>query len=241
MYWHFPRQPAGQVEQEVTQRDQFSNDDVALSETIIRESIQNSLDAAAGDDASVRVTYRLLEADDGLSASFLETLVKDQLPHARAAELDVADIDFGKPSVLIIEDFETTGLTGSTHEIDDDHFSDFWRRHGKSHKKEKKRGRWGLGKLVYSATSEIGVFFGVTARDSDSRKLHLMGQTVLNLRTYNGHRYPPHGFFAQMTSEDPIDGLPVPVLDPEVTSEFVREFQLDREGQEDLLLPGCGD
>ena len=46
MTWRFYRQPASMVEQDITQRDQFSNDDVSLSETIIRESVQNSLDAA---------------------------------------------------------------------------------------------------------------------------------------------------------------------------------------------------
>jgi len=236
MYWHFQRQPAGQVEQEITQRDQFSNDDVDLSETIIRESIQNSLDAAVHPETTVRVTYRFLGSENELSADFLKSLVADQLPHARAAELELSDFDPGEPSALVIEDFGTTGLTGSTDEIDDHHFSDFWRRHGKSHKHGKSRGRWGLGKLVYSATSEIGVFFGLTARESDSRKLHLMGQTVLNLRTHHGHRYPPHGFFAKMTSDDPIEGLPVPVPDSDLVDRFVGEFCLDRKDKSGLSV-----
>jgi hypothetical protein len=54
------------VEQDITQRDQFSNDDVSLSETIIRESVQNSLDASSGDESAVRVTYRWLTTSDGL-------------------------------------------------------------------------------------------------------------------------------------------------------------------------------
>jgi len=227
-YWHFQRQSKAQVEQEVTQRDQFSNEDVDLSETIIRESIQNSLDAAASPSAPVRVTYRFLDSGNGLSAGFLKSLVADQLPHARSADLDLEEFDDDKPAALIIEDFGTTGLTGATYEIDNDHFSDFWRRHGKSHKSGKSRGRWGLGKLVYSATSEIGVFFGVTTRKNDPENTYLMGQTVLNLRTHEGHRYPPHGFFATMTSEDPIDGLPVPVSDPDLVDRFFGEFQLAR-------------
>ena len=48
MFWHFSPLLADQVETEITQRDQFNNDDVDISETIIREAIQNSLDAAAG-------------------------------------------------------------------------------------------------------------------------------------------------------------------------------------------------
>jgi hypothetical protein len=38
------------------------------------------------------------------------------------------------PDCLVIEDFGTTGLTGSVDSNDEDNFSDFWRRVGRSHK-----------------------------------------------------------------------------------------------------------
>ena len=172
MFWNFPRQPASMVEQDITQRDQFSNDDVALSETIIRESVQNSLDAAAVDGEPVSVSYRWLTSEEGLDSEFMNEMISAQLPHAEVAGIDISEINFSSPSALIIEDFGTKGLTGSTAEIDDENFSDFWRRHGKSHKTGTSRGRWGLGKLVYSTTSEVGVFFGATFRDGDPGYFH---------------------------------------------------------------------
>lgn len=52
MKWHFTPYPADLVETEVTQRDQFNNDDVDLAETIVREAAQNSLSDSSGTGAS---------------------------------------------------------------------------------------------------------------------------------------------------------------------------------------------
>jgi hypothetical protein len=235
MAWHFPRQPASMVEQDITQRDQFSNDDVALSETIIRESVQNSLDASVSNETKVKVSFRFMSSDDGLDGDFLREVLEGQLPHARAAGIDLSGIDFSSPTALVIEDFGTKGLTGSTTDIDNENFSDFWRRHGKSHKTGISRGRWGLGKLVYSTTSELGVFFGATSRFNEET-IKLMGQTVLKLHSYEGHRYPPHAFFCDMTSSDPQDGMPKPLEDLAFVQKFVDKFELQRGGQPGLSV-----
>lgn len=236
MKWYFSPQLPGQVETEVTQRDQFSNDDVQLSETIVREAIQNSLDAAIDDPAKIRVSIKLVNADDGLQSSFLNDIFKEQRKHASEAGLDIEDINFNEPTALIIEDFGTKGLTGSVNTKDNDNFSDFWRRHGKSHKTGKSRGRWGLGKLVYSSTSELGAFFGLTIREHDNTP-HLMGQTVLNLRKVDGIEYPPHAFFADVDGKDnPYTEIPVPIKDKQIVSNFITQFCLERSDQPGLSV-----
>ena len=58
MKWFFSPLPGDQVETEITQRDQFNNDDVDISETIVRETIQNSFDAAINEDTPVYVQCR---------------------------------------------------------------------------------------------------------------------------------------------------------------------------------------
>jgi hypothetical protein len=228
MKWHFSPYPAEQVETEVTQRDQFNNDEVDLAETIVREAVQNSLDAAADDSAVVRVSFRTLSAADGLDPDFCRRLLEGQREHAHAANLDLSLIDFAHPTALVIEDFGTKGLTGSISSKDDDHFSDFWRRHGKSHKGGKSRGRWGLGKLVYSCTSRVGVFFGLTRRAGDSAD-HLLGQTVLNVRSLDGVTYPPHAYFCDLEyADDPQRRLPIPVTDGDFVARFRHNFQVER-------------
>jgi hypothetical protein len=229
--WHFSPQLADQVEAEITQRDQFDNDDVDISETIVREAVQNSLDAAVDDPSRVKVTFRWVDRKNGIKPDFFRKLFEGQLDHARAADIDVASLDFANPTALVIEDFGTCGLTGSTHEKDNDNFSDFWRRHGKSHKTGKSRGRWGLGKLVYSTTSQVGVFFGVTNRKGDPRS-YLMGQTVLNVRKVDGKQYPPHAFFADLEHEqDPFLKIPVPVKDDNFVAEFRNNFSIQRKNE----------
>lgn len=226
MKWYFSPQLPGQVETEVTQRGQFSNDEVDISETIVREAVQNSLDAAVDDRC--RVTFRWLDKSDGLEGGFMKNLFLEQLEHAKKAGLDVGIIDFNEPRALVIEDFGTRGLTGSVNTVDKDNFSDFWRRHGKSHKTGKSRGRWGLGKLVYSTSSELGVFFGVTVRNSDPA-IHVMGQTVLNLRTVDDRKYPPHAFFSDIEGRGDIyKELPVPLKDQDLVRQFVDQFSLER-------------
>lgn len=229
MKWHFSRQLADQVETEVTQRDQFNNDDVDISETIVREAVQNSLDAAVDETTKVKVIFKWVDKESGLDPSFFQSLFKDQIHHAEAAELEIQDLNFDDPRALVIEDFGTSGLTGSINTKDNNNFTDFWRRHGKSHKTGKSRGRWGLGKLVYSVTSQIGVFFGATCQKGNGEKVYLMGQTVLNLREVEGIQYPPHAFFADVENEaDPFTRIPVPIKDGELIKQFTQQFSLNR-------------
>jgi hypothetical protein len=236
MKWHFSPQLRDQVETEVTQRDQFNNDDVDISETIVREAIQNSLDASVDDPSRVKVTFRWVDSSCGLGKEFFTSLFNGQLAHAKEADIDVDSLDFEDPAALVIEDFGTKGLLGSVTDLDDGDFCDFWRRHGKSHKGGKSRGRWGLGKLVFSQTSRIGVFFGLTKRNSDSN-LHLMGQTVLNLREVHGLQYPPHAFFADIDNEnDILRRIPVPIKDPEFVGEFSENFCLSRKEETGLSV-----
>lgn len=237
MKWHFSPQLADQVETEVTQRDQFDNDDVDISETIVREAVQNSLDAAVDDPCQVKVVFRWVDKETGLDPEFFRSLFEGQKRHAKAAEIEIDNLDFDDPKALVIEDFGTCGLTGSINSKDNKNFSDFWRRHGKSHKTGKSRGRWGLGKLVYSTTSQIGAFFGATHRTGDGDNVHLMGQTVLNLREVDGKQYPPHAFFADVENEgDVYNRIPVPIQDQNLLQQFEKQFALSRSGEPGLSV-----
>jgi len=263
MEWRFEPLRRGDVEMGITQRDDFDNDFVKLSETIIREPIQNSLDAAfrrwivteegnrwlasdAGKEWSareglevpadfegpVKVVFRWIKLND---KEYLKELCKDQLFHAREAGIDVDVVDFNNPTALIIEDFGTTGLLGDVRNPDKRDFYGFWRSHGNSNKKGGSLGRWGLGKLVYSCTSMLGMFFGVTRRPGDEEP-HLMGQTVLNTRDVGGRKYPPHAFFCSLEDEDPLDPLPVSCDDSEFLENFCNHFKIDRSDKNGLSI-----
>lgn len=234
MEWHFIPQLACYVETGVTQRDQFRNDEVDLYDTIVREAVQNSLDATPNGNQT-KVSFRWIRAEDELDSAYMESLFDTQIDHARTSGLELDEVDFSYPTALIIEDFGTWGLTGSTHAKDNDNFSDFWRRHGKSHKTGTSRGRWGLGKLVYSSSSMVGAFFGMTIRENDPRR-YLMGQTVLDLRTYEGKEYPPHAYFSEMLGDDIASQIPVPTDDEEYIEAFSKHFCLTRQAESGLSV-----
>ena len=136
---------------------------------------------------------------------------------------DISAIDFNNPRALIIEDFGTTGLLGDVRENDEKDFHGLWKKHGISHKTGKALGRCGLGKLVYSLTSEIGVYFGLTLRPGD-RKQYLMGQTVLNGRKMGSKDYPPHAFCSSIEGEYTNDPVTVPCDDDEFLHQFCKNF-----------------
>lgn len=227
MKWIFDPYPPSLVEQDVTQSDQFRNDDVDLPDSLGREAIQNSLDAAIANNGPVRLRFALLRGPNAPSSAFMNRIFEGNLNHAEAAKIDLASIDFDQPSALIIEDFGTKGLTGSTDTKDDDNFCDFWRRHGRSHKSGKNLGRWGLGKLVFSMTSQLKAFFGYTVQ-ACTNKSALMGQAVLGMHRLDDTVFPAHGFFGDRRDASIVHDMPVPVRDQAIVDEFIRQFRLKR-------------
>ena len=161
---------------------------------------------------------------------------EEQIPHAEVSGIDTRSVLEGEARVLSIEDFNTTGLLGATETKDEGDFTSFWRNHGRSRKQGDKRGRWGLGKLVFSQTSQVGVFFGMTRRSGDKTG-QLMGQSVLDLRELNGSSYPPHAIYGDLTDEDnPLDRLQVPKRDPLFVATFEERFDLQRGDKSGLSL-----
>jgi len=235
MKWKFTPLPQYLVETEVTQRDQFNTDQTGLSETLLREAVQNSLDAAPDpNNIQVRVSFRWVGPEDGLDPGFIRDVYEGHLDHARSAGVDIDRVDFDSPTALVIEDFGTCGLTGAVDEKDNENFSDFWRRHGKSHKSGKARGRWGLGKLVYSCSSRLSSFFGMTVREEDA-SVYLMGQTVLGIHDLDDIQYPTHSFYSDFKDDDESN-LQVPITDGEQLARFSENFCLERREQPGLSV-----
>ena len=56
--WFFRDISDDPSEKELTQQDQFNNDEVALAEALVRETIQNSTDASASSGCSATIWMR---------------------------------------------------------------------------------------------------------------------------------------------------------------------------------------
>ena len=222
-----------EVEQEITQRDQFNTDEAGLLETLMREPHQNSLDGrSTTSPGPVRTRVQLCDAREEDSA-YWSGLLSALEPHLKACSVEYNPRDLSRPRLLIIEDFGTTGLLGAWNQKDNQNFSDFWRRFGRSHKGGAQGGRWGLGKLVFSYASTIRTFFGTTIRDDDALTTPLlMGQAVLSNHTINGKEYAPHAFFAVPGNER----FQLPETNPEAIDAFSRASFLTRTKEPGLSI-----
>jgi len=230
MELHFRSLPMGEMERDPTQRDQFNNDDVQLVEALVRESVQNSLDAAASAHIKVRFAIATLH---GRAAERAHDLLQTGRLNLHLSLCGLAELSLHDGiRTLVVEDFGTTGLQGKWDSWDQGAFCDFWRRMGKSHKGGRSLGRWGLGKLVFSSSSDARAILGLTARDGDSERL-LMGQVVLKHHDLPDRtRVDSHGFYCELSRE----GLQLPLRDDAVTSSFGNLFQLTRTNESGLSV-----
>lgn len=191
--WEFEQTKAAAVRINPTQKGQFNNDEVSLPEALVRETIQNSTDAAAVPGQAVKVRFGIRHVSGAEAENFRQTL-QPLLPHYAATGIDSSALNAKEFNVLAIEDFGTRGLTGSLIEPDLGNFDRFWRVVGDSGKQGTKGGRWGLGKLVYSSSSAASLFFGLTVTQEQPAP-SLLGQIVLRTHRIGNIFYSSHGFF----------------------------------------------
>jgi hypothetical protein len=156
--WYFRDISDDPSEKELTQQDQFNNDEVALAEALVRETIQNSTDASAN-GGQVRVRFALRTISTAAKTSVIRQVVDGLVANLKASELGIPQ-DRDSARLLVIEDFGTTGLKGAVDIKDDGQFCGFWRRFGRSNKKEAQGGRWGLGKLVFPSAGKCALSWG---------------------------------------------------------------------------------
>jgi hypothetical protein len=212
--------------------EEETEDVFGRTDALVRESIQNSLDARA-DGETVVVRFAISADDEALSHTASVPYVSGLIEHLDALGNDHVNSHCHPPmTYLVIEDFGTNGLCGDPartsdppHTTDDpESFYWFWRNVGRSGKSGTDRGRWGLGKTVFPATSRINALFGLTKRRSDGKKL-LMGQAITRIHSLNGSEYEPEGFFHDPSESGQVQ---LPFEDSQAIADFERAFRLRR-------------
>jgi hypothetical protein len=214
----------------------------ALEDTVsalVREDIQNRLDAkAAGAAGPVRVRYYLSDEATHVPADQTQRWLKGLGPHLNAPqsleEIGSDPINLSKPMpFLVIEDFNTTGLQGDPLETSDpvdrterNDFYWFIRNVGRTGKKAGDRGRWGLGKIVYPASSTIRSFFALSVRVPDLRPA-LIGRSVLAIHAVGTSEYHSEGYGAVFPDAQ-YPYLAVPIEDQPAVADFIGQFRLTR-------------
>lgn len=193
------------------------------SEAVIREFIQNSLDAGKHNE-NIEVKISLGTVSIRNVTNYLDNTLKKHL--IACGFLDNNDYPEDVP-YLVLEDFGTTGLDGP-FDPDSGHgnFYNFWWREGISEKVGRHAGRWGLGKTTFHIVSRIRTFLGLTVRD-DGKAL-LMGKALLKTHRIDNDRFQYFGYFSTKNS--------MPIEDDELISDFKSSFRLTRDNKTGLSV-----
>ena len=244
--WRFRKMSKAELNQDPMEREFF--DDEPINTRLVRETIQNSLDAgiariSSDSNQPVRVRFSLAGIHSPLPAQLADKYFTGLAPHLDALdEIDDAiarraaqgDLTHDGVPFIVIEDEGTVGLDGDWEQFDDNesqpadnnHFYWFFRNIGRSGKGDSDNGSWGLGKWVFPDASHASAYIAVTRRRSDNGTL-LIGQSVLSKHTINGQRHAPYGYFAILGDEEMA--LPLRRSEPEhesFISQCIADFGL---------------
>lgn len=220
--WRFKKLGPGAPERDPHEAEFFRLTDPP--EAIIREVIQNSLDARSNAQNLVRVRFAFGAVQ---KSNVRDYLGGDLECHLKACELPSPDTIPDRMRFLAIEDFGTSGLDGPTGE--DGHrpeersnFYNFWWCEGKSKKSGREAGRWGLGKTTFHIVSKIRLFWGLTVRQDDHREL-LLGKVLLKTHRIDNDVYQYYGYYTASEHR--------PVADEQVIHDFRQKFSLTRQNE----------
>lgn len=228
--WQVRKLTNGELERSPHEAEFFNIGDSDKAVSLVREVIQNSLDAILLGNSSVHVRFAFGEHNKVGDNVFYKELI----PHIQSCGLLPQEYATGnKISYLTIEDFGTTGLDGPVDRHEkirkgkSGNYYDFWWCEGKSQKTGKNAGRWGLGKTAYHIASNLRSFWGFTVRHDDNRQL-LLGKTILETHLLDGETYDCYGHFV---GKDYI-----PIESKELLQEFRSKFAISRNGEPGLSI-----
>lgn len=229
--WVFNERHDFGVETDPTEGEFFVNNEIDRSSALVREAIQNSLDARREDVGTVEVRLHLHEGALFLDSARIQEYVAALFPHLKACGLEVDASILNNPRFLVAEDFGTHGLRGRIGTKDPSDFYYFWHVVGRSGKGDQKAGRWGLGKTVFPNSSQVSAFLGYTVRSDDRRQL-LFGQTCLKTHESSGRTYLPYAFYQSSAARE----FELPFEDPEKLQAFRQDFKLERTDEPGLSV-----
>ena len=241
--WHFSNMNPGECVRNPIQGEFFASEAISgPAEALVREGIQNSLDAGIREgngDRAVRVRIFLSEAEGALPAERLAPYTSGLGKHLQAQGNGLLNPPALKEPCpyLVFEDFHTKGLSGDIEQwkpVDgvDNPFFFFLRAEGLSSKTDDQRGRWGVGKLAFPRTSNANCFFALTRPKGDGGPL-LMGRMTLKIHDAGGDTFRPDAWFGLRDKEGE---LVLPEAGEAAIAQFREDFGLEREDESGLSL-----
>lgn len=141
----------------------FDSPDNPYSETLVREAIQNSLDAQIDPKKPVSIDFTFHNKEIGLRSKFIDEVIQFR----KSVGLKIPDNwKNGRATWLLIQDFNTHGLRGPLNNRRSD-FWNYWLNFGQSNKASTGRGGRGIGRTSFLIASQLNSVIGYTKSDTD--------------------------------------------------------------------------
>jgi hypothetical protein len=161
---------------------------------LLREVLQNGLDASVSQHEPVTVTIRVTSPRTG-GVKLGESLVTDEHRKRLIASMQRQEperIDLSQ--FLVIEDFGTSGLIGVTDDPDLDstgqNWNAFWFREGEGGKEHGSgNGGAGQGKITYFSTSQVRTIFTYTVTEVNKEGALFGASSFPRDYSYEGGKY----------------------------------------------------
>lgn len=231
LQWEYIRPGLGRTGRSQTE-DNFAKENRDWYAILLREFLQNALDARTSPDTPVTVslTCRELDAD---AVEWMSALVTDEhLARLKESMPHVDDNPAAVKSCLVMEDFGTCGLTGvlNNPELDGkgQNWNAFWFREGEGGKENAAgNGGAGQGKITYFSTSAIRTIYAYTVR-SDTGDEALMGAcSFLRDYSHEGQRWKRDAYWGCMEGERE-DRIVLPAQGRDAIDSFRTSLKLKR-------------
>lgn len=176
-------------------------DQQTKTQSLVREFIQNSLDAVLDRNAPVEVVFEIDKIQKSKFQEYLKGKTFNLDKHLKSCGITVDNDTY---RYLKIEDYNTKGLNGELNaksfsggKIAGGDFIGFWWSQGiQGDKITGSGGSHGVGKIKLSTSSELNFFLAETIRSKDQKKL-LIGYSTLKWHHINGIQFESEGRFGK--------------------------------------------
>lgn len=210
-YWQFRKLDPNDTSGTSTAEDNFAQEETASADILVRECIQNALDARLETEGVViRFEWKQVPRKSRFVTDLLTPDYFAQLSNGRITNPveSKAEIPF-----LLVEDFGTRGLCGeyrnSAREGEDQNWNAFWFREGEGAKPTKANGGAGQGKLTMYLASQLRTVVALTRRETDKERL-LFGSCRFRRNYVVGdERYAREARWGKTTPESGVLSQPI--------------------------------
>lgn len=239
--WGYIRPELGRTGRSLSENN-FAKERRDWLSILLREVLQNALDARVPSAPQVEVTLGIRSLS-GAAGNFMNTLISNE--HLQRFNESVPHLHRAQPaavkSCLIVEDFGTSGLTGSLDNPDLDgkgqNWNAFWFREGEGGKEHGSgNGGAGQGKITYFSTSGIRTIFGYTVRNDNMDEALFGASSFLRDYDFEGHKWKRDAYWGIWKGKAPEQRV-LPVQAGDAIEQFRQHLGVRRaSGQPGLSL-----